>query len=303
MGEAFDAVIVGGGPGGATTAFHLASLGRRVCVIDKATFPREKVCGDGLTPRAVRRVLEMGIDTQGPEWTRNDGLRIIGAGTTLELPWPALSEYPDYGLVRTRYDFDSVLLDAARKAGATVWEGVNVTAPVTDAAGVVTGVMIERETEPPADEQGPATQDSGGDTRRRRRPMTAPERVDAGVVIACDGAASRFGTALGGRRLERRPMGVAVRTYYRSPRATDNYLESWLELWRGDDLLPGYGWIFPLPDGTVNVGLGLLNSSQHFRSVDYRRLLEQWTAAMPPEWGLTRQNRVGGVRGGPLPMG
>jgi flavin-dependent dehydrogenase len=98
-------------------------------------------------------------------------------------------------------------------------------------------------------------------------------------------------------------MGVAVRTYFRSPRWTDDYLESYLELWRGNDLLPGYGWIFPVPDGTVNVGLGLLNTSKHFQSVDYKRLLWDWVAGLPKEWGLTRENQVGKIRGGSLPMG
>lgn len=299
MSETFDAVIVGAGPGGSTAAWHLASRGRRVLLVDKAVFPREKVCGDGLTPRAVKCLLEMGIDTAGPEWARANGLRIISAGTTLELPWPQISTHPGYGLVRTRFDFDSLLLDAARKAGAVVWEGTNVTGPVTDAAGVVTGVAYEREV---GETELPVDASSG---RRKPRAEREVERgtVTANLVIACDGASSRFGMALGGRRLESRPMGVAARTYYRSPRSADDYFESYLELWRGDDLLPGYGWIFPLPDGTVNVGLGLLNTSPHFRTVDYRKLLDDWVANLPPEWEMTRESRVGGVKSGPLPMG
>ncbi|GAC1408881.1 MAG: geranylgeranyl reductase family protein [Actinomycetota bacterium] len=297
MSESFDAVIVGGGPGGATAAYWLATFGRKVLVVDRATFPRDKVCGDGLTPRAVKCLIDMGIDTLGPEWSRNDGLRIIGAGTRLELAWPQLSEFPGYGLVRTRLDFDALLLEAARKAGATVWEGTAVTRATTNADGIVDGIEFEREAETPLPGMDRV---NGG--RRKKVPM-ATGTVKASVVIACDGASSRIGTAMGGRRLESRPMGVAARTYYRSPRSTDNYLESYLELWRGDDLLPGYGWIFPLPDGTVNVGLGLLNTSPHFRTVDYRRLLNDWVAAMPPEWELSPENQIGGIKSGPLPMG
>ena len=273
----FDAIVVGGGPAGATAAYWLAESGRRVVVIDKARFPREKVCGDGLTPRAVRCLEQMDVKTEGPEWARADGLRIYGSGLVLDLPWPELSTIPDYALVRTRLDFDSLLLDRAREAGATVWEETSVEAPVTDASGVVTGVEVAR----------------NGDRGR----------VEASVVIASDGASSRFAMALGGHRLTHRPMGVAMRAYYRSPRSSETYLESFLELWSGDQLLPGYGWIFPLPDGTVNVGLGLLSTSPYFQNTDYKRMLEEWLAGLPPEWGFTRENRVGKPRGGPLPMG
>ena len=276
-GASFDAVVVGGGPGGSTAAYWLARAGRRVLVVEKSAFPREKVCGDGLTPRAVRCLEDMGVKTEGAEWARADGLRIYGSGLVLDLPWPELATLPDYGLVRTRLDFDALLLDHARDAGATVWESTSVEGPLTDAAGVVTGVEVAR----------------NGDRAR----------VEAPVVIAADGASSRFAMSLGGHRLPRRPMGVAMRAYYRSPKSSETYFESFLELWSGDHLLPGYGWLFPLPDGTVNVGLGLLSTSPHFQQTDYKRMLDDWLAGLPPEWGLVPENRVGKPRGGPLPMG
>ncbi|MGZ4240619.1 MAG: geranylgeranyl reductase family protein [Actinomycetota bacterium] len=272
----FDVAIVGGGPAGSTAAYHLASRGRRVVVIDKARFPRDKVCGDGLTPRAVKCLRAMGVSIDDPSWARADGLRIIGGGVTLELPWPELDAWPQEALVRTRLDFDSLLLEHARKAGAEVWEETEVTSSLVDDRGVVTGVAY-----------------ANGDRGEVRAP----------IVIASDGVANRFGIPLGVHRIPSRPMGVAVRTYFHSPRWTDTYLESYLELWRGSDLLPGYGWIFPLPDGTVNVGLGLLNTSKHFQAVDYKKLLWDWVAGLPAEWGLTRENQVGKIRGGSLPMG
>ena len=100
-----------------------------------------------------------------------------------------------------------------------------------------------------------------------------------------------------------RPLGVAVRTYYTSPRHDDDYLESWLDLWDGQRLLPGYGWIFGMGDGTSNVGLGLLNTSSSFGNVDYRDLLRRWLAGMPAEWGYLEENRTQPVRGAALPMG
>ena len=113
--------------------------------------------------------------------------------------------------------------------------------------------------------------------------------------------------ALGIERREDRPLGVAVRTYFTSPRHDDDWLESWLELWDGEPnashLLPGYGWVFGVGDGTSNVGLGILNSSDAFGKVDYKDLLHRWVANMPAEWGFTPGNMIGEIRGAALPMG
>ena len=99
-------------------------------------------------------------------------------------------------------------------------------------------------------------------------------------------------------------MGVAVRTYYTAPRHDDDYLESWLDLWDGDRLLPGYGWIFGMGDGTSNVGLGLLNTSRRVRQHRLPRpAARAGCRSMPAEWGFTEENRTEPVRGAALPMG
>lgn len=101
-----------------------------------------------------------------------------------------------------------------------------------------------------------------------------------------------------------RPLGVAVRTYFTSPRTDDDWMEGWLELpGRDGKLLPGYGWVFGVGDGTSNVGLGILNSSKEFGKLDYKQVLREWTAGMPAEWGFTPENQVGEIRGAALPMG
>jgi geranylgeranyl reductase family protein len=279
-----DVVVVGAGPAGSATAYHLARSGADVVLLEKASFPREKVCGDGLTPRAVRALVAMGIDTR-PEagWIHNHGLRIIGGGMRLQIPWPDLASFPSYGLVRPRSDFDELLARTAVKAGATMHEGTTVTGPVLDErSGRVTGVMT-------TGEQGEVT-------------YRAP------VVVAADGNSSRLALAMGLHRRDDRPMGVAVRTYYRSPRHDDDWLESWLELWDTDStgrqrLLPGYGWVFGVGDGTSNVGLGILNTSTAFGRVDYKDLLQRWLDQTPEEWGFREENRTGPVRGAALPMG
>ena len=87
-----DVIVVGAGPAGSTTAFYLAQAGLDVLVLEKSRFPREKVCGDGLTPRAVKALVGMGIDvSEQAGWVRNKGLRVIGAGKRLELPRPELT--------------------------------------------------------------------------------------------------------------------------------------------------------------------------------------------------------------------
>ena len=284
-----DVVVVGAGPGGSATAYHLARSGLDVVVLEKTAFPREKVCGDGLTPRAVKELLAMGVEPTAEQgWIRNHGLRIIGGGMRLELPWPDLASYPDYGLVRTRMDFDEILARQAGKAGSRVHERTAVTDPLVDARGRIVGVRA-RTTEPDGS--------AGPDVE-----------VRAPLVVAADGNSSRLSLAMGLRKRDDRPMGVAVRTYYRSPRHADDWLESWLELWQDHpdgqrSLLPGYGWIFGVGDGTVNVGLGILNSSTAFGQVDYRDLLRRWADSTPEEWGLREENRTGPIRGAALPMG
>jgi menaquinone-9 beta-reductase len=288
-----DVIVVGAGPSGATTAYHLAQAGLDVLLIEKARFPRDKVCGDGLTPRAVKALVAMGVDVgPGSGWLRNKGLRVIGAGMRLEMPWPELDSYPGYGLVRPRAALDETLARRAQAAGARLLEGVTVTGPVLDDSGKIVGVTARAE----AEDADAAAHDS---ERKVDSRLTFRSRI----VVAADGNSSRLSVAMGLRRRDDRPLGVAVRTYYTSPRHDDDYLESWLDLWDGDRLLPGYGWIFGMGDGTSNVGLGLLNTSAAFGNTDYRVLLKRWLRSMPEEWGYVEENRTEPVRGAALPMG
>jgi geranylgeranyl reductase family protein len=279
--DAADVIVVGAGPAGSTTAFYLAQAGIDVLVLEKSRFPREKVCGDGLTPRAVKALVGMGVSVGEQDgWVRNKGLRVIGAGKRMELAWPELASYPGYGLVRGRTDLDQTLARRAEKVGARLQEGVTVTGPVLhERTGRIIGVTA------------------------REAGEKAERAYHARVIVAADGNSSRLSVAMGLRKRDDRPLGVAVRTYYKTPRHDDDYLESWLDLWDGDRLLPGYGWIFGMGDGTSNVGLGLLNTSAAFGNTDYHALLRRWLNGMPAEWGFTEENRTQPIRGAALPMG
>jgi len=275
-----DVLVVGAGPGGAAAAYHLARHGIDVTLIDRAAFPREKVCGDGITPRGVAAILRMGVDTADPGFERVVGLRVHSRVASIELPWPELRTWPDYGLVRTRHDFDALLVARAQKAGARLLERTEAVEPVVR-DGWVEGARVRGADDPAAD----------------------PTELRARFVIAADGASSRFAAPVGVRRDDTQPLGIAARRYYRAARDPGPWLESWLDLWEGDLLLPGYGWLFPLPDGTVNLGAGLLNTFTHFQEVSAQRLFDAFATMLPAEWGISEDTAIGRVRSGPLPMG
>ena len=275
-----DVIVVGAGPAGSSTAIHLARRGLNVVLLEKSVFPRDKVCGDGLTPRATRQLIRLGIDTsEANGWLHNKGLRIYGGRVQpFEMPWPELADFPNYGLVRPRADFDDLLAKQAVAAGAQMLENTNVTEAILDErSGRIVGVRAK-------------------DGRELRAPL----------VVAADGNSARLAISMGLNKRDDRPMGVAVRTYYTSPRHDDDYLKSWLELWDGtpgeSNLLPGYGWIFGMGDGTCNVGLGMLNTSSAFGKTDYKALLKAWLDNTPEEWGFRDANMTMPVKGAALPM-
>jgi len=276
-----DVVVVGAGPAGSSAAWHLATAGLDVVVLEKARFPREKVCGDGLTPRGVKALEDMGIDTSpAAGWVRHRGLRVHGGGRVIELDWPTLDRWPDYSLVRPRRELDAMLAAHAESAGARVYTEVTVTNPLLDDAGRVAGVRAET------------------------GPDKAPVTWHAPLVVSAEGLSGRLAKSLGLVRREDRPLGVAVRQYIRSPKSADHYLDISFDLSTtgpSADSMPGYGWVFGMGDGTANVGFGLLDTRRG-SGADHRQVLRDWLAAVPAEWELTEENATTPLRGAGLPM-
>ena len=279
MGHRHDVLVVGGGPAGAACAYWLARAGHDVVVVEKKRFPREKTCGDGLTPRAVHQLDEMGLSGPLSKFHRFDGLRALAHGITLELEWPEHPTFPSHGYVVRRRDLDAMVADRAVAAGATLRQQAEVVRPLVRDGLVVGGVVNDR---------------ASGET----------EEVAARYVVVADGANSRFGRSLGTSRNRMYPQGMAIRGYYRSPRHDDPWIESTLDVRdRNGNSLPGYGWIFPVGDGTINVGVGLLSTFRDYKSVNTSRLMEEFAATAPEYWGIEPTSAEGDPTGGRLPMG
>ena len=274
-----DVLVVGAGPAGSSAAYHLARQGADVLLVDKASFPREKPCGDGLSPYGVRAVARMGIDTAEAGFTRVTGLRSYGLdGVVVDLEWPKLRRFPDYGVVRTRFELDHLLAMRAEKAGARLVQEAEAAGPILEGGRVCGAVLRE-----------------AGTTRE----------VRARFVVAADGASSRLAAQAGIRRDAGRPLGIAARRYYRMTRRMDPVMESYLHFKDPETggVIAGYGWLFPLEDGLVNVGAGLLNTYPGFRQVSARKILDIFLAQLPPEWGISEEHAEGPVLSGPIPMG
>ena len=276
--ERTDVLVVGGGPAGAATSYWLAKAGHHVTCVERKTFPRDKTCGDGLTPRAVKQLTDMGLYDALTPYHRYTGLRAVAHGVTLELQWPKHPIYPDHGFVVRRRDLDQLVFAHAADAGAHCHQGTEAVTPLLT-NGLVTGAVVK--------------QKATGTTREIR----------ARYVVVADGANSRFGRALGTARNRDFPQGMAIRTYYESPLHDDPWIESALDVRdRNGNSLPGYGWIFPVGNGTINVGIGLLSTFRDWRSVNTSHLMAEWAATAPAYWGIDPDNPVAPPTGGRIPM-
>ncbi|MDN4471403.1 geranylgeranyl reductase family protein [Demequina zhanjiangensis] len=303
-----EVIVVGAGPGGAAAARYLAVEGFDVIALEKSHYPREKVCGDGLTPRAVKELQLIGLETPRDEgWIPNHGLRMVGGGHRLEFPWHDLESFPNFGLSLPRAQFDHRLAQHARAAGADVREGWHVDALIIrDADGefVVDKDKAERAAAVRPGGEARVVGVVARETDEKGRKVGDPVEYRAPLIISADGVSGRLALGLGIERKVNRPMGVAVRTYIETPRHAEEWMEGHLEIWDGErgnsKLLPGYGWIFPLGDGTANVGLGTLSAKGTPSGLDHRGLMRDWLDHSAQDWEFGEQ--VGPIKGAAIPM-
>jgi len=267
-----DVVVVGAGPAGSAAAAWSARAGREVLVIDAANFPRDKACGDGLTPRAVAELERLGLGEWLDARIRHRGLRMSGYGGEVEVQWPGPS-FPSTGSAVARIELDDRIRKVAEESGARMRLGVKAVGVNHDSSTRVVSLTL-----------------SDGTT------------VGCRELIVADGARSALGRVLGRRWHQETVYGIAARGYLATPRSDDPWLTSHLELRSPDGaVLPGYGWIFPLGNGEVNIGVGALSTVKRPAELALRPLMSYYTDLRREQWGFQGQPRA--MSSALLPMG
>lgn len=265
-------VVVGAGPAGSAAAAWAARAGRDVLVIDSASFPRDKACGDGLTPRAILELERLGLGDWLSGRIQHRGLRMSGFGGEVEVQWPGQS-FPSHSSAVARLELDDRIRKVAEESGARMLLGAKAVGVHHDSSRRVTSVTLADRTEVVCDQ-----------------------------LIVADGARSSLGRKLGRRWHQETVYGVAARGYLATPRSDDPWLTSHLELRSPDGaVLPGYGWIFPLGNGEVNIGVGALSTTKRPADLALRPLISYYTDLRRDEWGFEGPPRA--VASALLPMG
>ncbi len=269
-----DVLVVGAGPAGSAAAAWAARAGLDTLLVDAAVFPRDKTCGDGLTPRAVGELELLGLGDWLRAHTTSLGLRAHGFGQTLLLPWPG-GTLPSWGSAVARTELDDHLRTTAIKTGAAALDGARAV-DVRREGDRVTAVVLR---------------DADGDFE-----------VGCERLVVADGVRSPLGKRLGREWHRDTVYAVAGRSYVDSTEADDPWISSHLEL-RDEqgDILSGYGWVFPLGNGSVNLGAGTLATAKRPAEVAIKPLMQVYADTIRDDFGLADELRM--PTSALLPMG
>ncbi|MGL5823666.1 MAG: geranylgeranyl reductase family protein [Nocardioides sp.] len=263
-----DVLVVGAGPAGSAAATWAARLGLDVLLVDAAVFPRDKTCGDGLTPRAVGELARLGLEDWLRAHTVNHGLRLHGFRQTRQLRWPG-GNLPDWGSAVARTELDDHLRTIAIKAGSRTLDGARAVDVRRASAGEVESVTFER-------------------SRSARTDSPERFRVACRRLVVADGVRSPLGKLLGRRWHRDTVYGVAGRSYLTSAKSNDPWISSHLELRdQAGDLLSGYGWVFPLGGGRVNLGVGTLATAKRPANIAIKPLMAFYARQRRDEFALS----------------
>ena len=269
-----DVLVVGAGPAGSAAAAWAARAGHDVVLADSAVFPRDKTCGDGLTPRAVGELQRLGLGDWLAARTVNQGLRAHGFGRTLHLPWPG-GTLPSWGSAVARTELDDHLRTTAVKSGATALDGHRAVDVRRD-GDRVTAVVF--------------------------RTDDGEREIACDTLVVADGVRSPLGKVLGREWHRDTVYGVAGRSYVASGRSDDPWISSHLELRDADGkILSGYGWIFPLGTGEVNIGVGTLATAKRPADIAIKPLMHHYAGQRREEFELSGDLRA--PTSALLPMG
>ncbi|NLG47545.1 geranylgeranyl reductase family protein [Gordonia sp. (in: high G+C Gram-positive bacteria)] len=273
--ESTDLLVVGAGPAGAAAAARAAARGIDVVLLDAAVFPRDKTCGDGLTPRAVVGLQKLGLTSLLEGRPRIRGLELNGWGARQLVDWPGANRFGAHGSAIARTELDDAIRLFALEQGAAMVSGAKAIGAQL-VGGRIESVTVTRDGE--------------------------RHQIRVRDVIVADGVRSALGKSLGRQWHRDTAFGVAARSYVDSGRADSEWMGSHLELRDPDGaLLPGYGWVFPLGDGTVNVGVGALATAKRPASMALRPILEHYASMVTDDWQLTSRPRQ--IASALLPMG
>lgn len=324
--ERCDVLVVGAGPAGAAAAHAAAQAGWDVLLTDMQSFPRDKTCGDGLTPRAVGALEKMGaghlLDEASSPAIR--GLKLHGFGGSVAAPWPEHPSFPPRGAAIARSSLDNSLVEFAVASGARLLTGVKAVDTEHD---LVAGARRVRSVR--FRSAGRAAGRTGATSGRSGSAGRGDVTVECRFLVLAEGVRSGLAKTLGTRWHRGLVHGVAARSYCTTPFGDEPWIHSHLELRDAEGTAqPGYGWIFPLGNdactstagsggagnstagngggdadatsGSVNLGCGALSTDSRPAKVNVRKLLTGYADQCREEWQLGQPQDIASAL---LPMG